>query len=57
MADSPIRTKSFNFALRIIQLSNKLRQRHEYVISDQLFRVIKFFTNVHPCEPRLVDQA
>ncbi len=38
MADSPIRTKSFDFALKIIRLSNKLRQRREYVISDQLVR-------------------
>ena len=38
MADSPIRTKSFEFALKIVRLSNKLRQQREYVISDQLVR-------------------
>src|SRR5262245_54917349 len=38
MADSPIRTKSFEFALKIIQLSNKLQQKREYVISNQLVR-------------------
>ncbi|MGH8692729.1 MAG: four helix bundle protein [Burkholderiales bacterium] len=38
MADSPIRTKSFEFALKIIRLSNKLQQKREYVISNQLVR-------------------
>ena len=38
MADSPIRTKSFEFALKIIRLSNKLQQQREYVISNQLVR-------------------
>jgi len=30
MVDSAIRTKSFEFALKIIQLSKKLQQRREY---------------------------
>jgi four helix bundle protein len=38
MADSPIRTKSFDFALKVIRIANRLRQQHEYVISDQLVR-------------------
>lgn len=38
MADSPIRTKSFEFAPKIIRLSNKLQQKREYVISNQLVR-------------------
>ncbi|HZM43492.1 MAG TPA: four helix bundle protein [Burkholderiales bacterium] len=38
MADSPIRRKSFAFALKIIRLSNSLRQLREYVISNQLVR-------------------
>jgi len=38
MADSPIRANSFKFALKIIRLSNKLQQRREYVISNQLAR-------------------
>jgi len=38
MADSPIRAKSFKFALKIIRLSTKLQQRREYVISNQLVR-------------------
>ena len=38
MADSPIRTKSFAFALKIIRLSNKLQQQREFVISNQLTR-------------------
>jgi four helix bundle protein len=38
MADSPIRTKSFEFALKIIRLSTKLQQQREFVISDQLVR-------------------
>src|SRR5712664_1095271 len=38
MADSAIRTKSFEFALKIIRLSNRLQQQREYVISNQLVR-------------------
>ncbi len=38
MADSPIRTKSFEFALKILRIANSLRQQREYVISDQLAR-------------------
>jgi four helix bundle protein len=38
MADSPIRRKSFAFALKIIRLSNGLQQQREYVISNQLVR-------------------
>ena len=38
MADSPIRTKSFEFALKVIRIATTLRQQHEYVISDQLVR-------------------
>ena len=38
MADSPIRVKSFAFALKIIRLSNRLQQQREYVISNQLVR-------------------
>ena len=38
MVDSPIRTKSFEFALKVIRLSNKLQQQREYVISNQLVR-------------------
>ena len=38
MADSAIRTKSFEFALKIIRLSNRLQQQREYVISNQLAR-------------------
>ena len=38
MRDNAILTKSFNFALRIIELSNKLREQREFVISDQLLR-------------------
>ena len=38
MADSPIRAKSFEFALKVIRIANRLRQQHEYVISDQLVR-------------------
>jgi len=36
MADGPIRTKSFEFALKIIRLSSRLQQQREYVISNQL---------------------
>jgi len=38
MADSPIRAKSFEFAVKIIRLSNKLQQQREFVISNQLVR-------------------
>ena len=38
MADSPILTKSFEFAIKIIRLSNKLQQQREFVISNQLVR-------------------
>jgi len=38
MADSPIREKSFEFALKVIRIANRLRQYREYVISDQLVR-------------------
>jgi len=38
MADSPICTKSFEFALKIIRLSSRLQQQREYVISNQLVR-------------------
>jgi len=38
MADSPIRTKGFEFALKIVRLSNKLQQQREFVISNQLVR-------------------
>jgi four helix bundle protein len=38
MADSAIRTKSFEFAIKIIRLSNKLQQQREFVISNQLVR-------------------
>jgi four helix bundle protein len=38
MRDNVILTKSFNFALRIIKLSNRLRERREFVLSDQLLR-------------------
>jgi four helix bundle protein len=38
MADSPVRAKSFEFALKVIRIANRLRQQHEYVISDQLAR-------------------
>ena len=38
MPDSPIRTKSFEFALKIIRVSNSLQQQREYVISNQLVR-------------------
>lgn len=36
--DSVIRQKSFEFALTIIELYQKLQERHEYVISRQLLR-------------------
>jgi len=38
MAESAIRAKSFEFALKIIGLSNRLQQQREYVISNQLVR-------------------
>ena len=38
MADSPIRAKSFEFALKVLRIANRLRQQREYVISDQLAR-------------------
>lgn len=38
MRSNTILVKSFNFALRIIKLSTKLRQQREFVISDQLLR-------------------
>ena len=38
MADSPIRTKSFQFALKVLRIASRLRQQREYVISDQLAR-------------------
>ena len=38
MADSPIRAKSFEFALKANRIATRLRQQHEYVISDQLVR-------------------
>lgn len=36
--DNPIRKKSFEFALLIIDLYRKLQLRHEYVLSKQLLR-------------------
>ena len=36
--DSVIRQKSFEFALAIIELYQKLQERHEYVISRQVLR-------------------
>jgi four helix bundle protein len=38
MAESPIRAKSFAFALKIIRLSNELDRQRQYVISNQLVR-------------------
>lgn len=38
MADSPIQAKSFEFAVKIIRLSNKLQQQREFVISNQLVK-------------------
>lgn len=38
MAESAIRIKSFEFAVRIIKLSKKLQQQREFVISNQLLR-------------------
>ena len=38
MADRPIRSKSFEIALKIIRLSTKLQQQREFVISNQLVR-------------------
>jgi four helix bundle protein len=38
MRDNTILTKSFIFALRIIELSSKLREQRHFVISDQLLR-------------------
>ena len=36
--ESVIRQKSFEFALAIIELYQKLQERHEYVISRQVLR-------------------
>lgn len=38
MKDSAIRTKSFEFALKVIGLSQQLQQHREFVISNQLLR-------------------
>jgi four helix bundle protein len=38
MGSNTILVKSFNFALRIIKLSNRLREQREFVLSDQLLR-------------------
>lgn len=38
MSKSIIRDKSFAFALEIVKLSTKLRDRHEFVLSKQLLR-------------------
>jgi len=38
MKDSPLHTKSFEFALKIILISKKLHQNGEYVLSKQLLR-------------------
>lgn len=38
MARSAIREKSFSFALEVIELSKRLRDGHEYVLSKQLLR-------------------
>lgn len=36
--NNPVLTKSFEFALRMIELSRQLRAQREFVLSDQLLR-------------------
>jgi four helix bundle protein len=43
MKENIIKEKSFKFALRIIKLCNKLREKHEFVISKQL---VKSWTSI-----------
>jgi four helix bundle protein len=38
MPESVIQRKSFAFALQIIKLCSKLREKHEYVLAKQLLR-------------------
>ena len=38
MRSNAILVKSFDFALRIIQLSRRIREQREFVISDQLLK-------------------
>ena len=38
MRSNAVQVKSFDFALRVIELSNKLREQRQFVISDQLLR-------------------
>jgi four helix bundle protein len=38
MADSPIKDKSYKFAVRIIQLCKELTEKREYVLSREVLR-------------------
>jgi len=38
MKENIIKEKSFKFALKIIELSNKLKDKNEFVISKQIMK-------------------